>query len=236
MLARSQLLALLMEFPPVVLDITIQNFMDLILRPRPLGGRGRDTPLERSINTLMQIMKCAHTPCAPEGELRKRSIAKSVMAAVLVVEGVRYQFSPALALLILNPWNSIDADTRCAQLFRREACSFHSWSPIDANARLHYRVFTVPGEQHPRCCECGKPRYPLLPDAACHDCGEPRYPLLPDAAEERIPRYGRRRSASTSECVGCGVRGSLADLLCWHRDAAPPRRTSSTPARLRAAR
>ena len=194
--------------------------MDLVLRPRPLGGFGPDTPLERCIMTLMQIMKCAHTPCEPEGELRKRSIAKSVMAAVLVVEGVRYQFSPALALLILNPWNSIDADTRCAQLFRREACSFHSWSPIDANARLHYRVFTVPGEQHPRCLECGKPRYPLLLDAA----------------EERIPCHGRRRSASTPECVGCGVRGSLADLLCWQRDAAPQRRTSSAPVRLRAAR
>ena len=166
----------------------------------------------------MQIMKCAHTPCGMDGELRKRSIAKSVMAVVLVVDGVRYQYSPAVALLLLNPWSAIDVNTRCAQLFRREACSFHSWSAIDVNIRIHCREFTVPGEQHPRCLECGKPRYPLLPDAA----------------EERDGV--RRRSASTPECVGCGVHGSLAELLCWQRDAAPQRRTSSAPVRLRGAR
>ena len=43
----------------------------------------------------------------------------------MVFDGEPYQFSPAVEVLLLNPWSAVYVHTRSAQLFRRAADSWH---------------------------------------------------------------------------------------------------------------
>ena len=103
-------------------DITVQQIVDFMERPTPLPGSMRETAVMRSIATLVQIIKCAHTavelqPGQPPtfggsallenidepARLRIKSVTQSVMASFVVMDGERYQFTPAVKVLLTTP-------------------------------------------------------------------------------------------------------------------------------------
>ena len=103
--------------PPLDLNITVQQFMSLMTQTRPLPGSMPETPVMRSIMTLMQIVKVAHTPILPRPGVefpgsalrqnmdqaslnRINCMTKAVMASVVKMDEEQYKFSPVVEILL----------------------------------------------------------------------------------------------------------------------------------------